>query len=190
MQSTQILMQEHRVIERVLNMLDEAAVRLEAGEPVSEEFLNWSLAFLREFADGCHHHKEEDVLFPLLEARGVPREGGPIGCMLNEHVAGRDCVARMTSALARGPEGQHDFAAAAREYIALLRQHIFKEDNVLFAMAGHCLAPEDDRGAVAAFERIEHSQGRCAKHCRYEQEVRQWEEALRGHRRPVGAESG
>jgi hemerythrin-like domain-containing protein len=36
------------------------------------------LVFLKEFADRCHHGKEEDFLFPALEKAGIKKEGGPI----------------------------------------------------------------------------------------------------------------
>ena len=75
---TEILSDEHRVIERVLNALD----RLTAV-PVNPSLEQWrkALEFLRNFADQCHHFKEEKVLFPAMEEHGIPREGGPIGMM-------------------------------------------------------------------------------------------------------------
>jgi hemerythrin-like domain-containing protein len=43
-------------------------------------------------------------------------------------------------------------------YVALLRQHILKEDSVLFPMADHII-PARQQGAVsAAFDRIEHEE--------------------------------
>ncbi len=59
--------------------------------------------------------------------------------MLHEHVLGRDCVARMREASQAQPFDAHTFSDAARQYIPLLRQHIFKENNVLFRMAERVL---------------------------------------------------
>ncbi len=51
------------------------------------------------FADQCHHGKEEDLLFPAMEAAGIPRESGPIGVMLEEHNIGRQYVRGMAEAV-------------------------------------------------------------------------------------------
>ncbi|MGE5602975.1 MAG: hemerythrin domain-containing protein, partial [Nitrososphaerales archaeon] len=63
MQATDILMEEHRVIERVLTSLERAAVRLDNGEAVRPGFFVDAADFVKGFADGCHHKKEEGVLF-------------------------------------------------------------------------------------------------------------------------------
>lgn len=144
MKSTEILREEHDLIERALTLLEDASQRLQQGQAVPEGFQGWIVRFIREFADGRHHAKEEDLLFPALEQRGVPRQGGPIGCMLHEHELGRQCVQRMLAALPEAAGDPREFARAATEYAALLRQHIFKENNVLFVMAERCLSEADD----------------------------------------------
>lgn len=83
-----VLKQEHRVIERVLD----AAERIIEEPAIDQAFFRSFVDFVRNFADGCHHHKEEDQLFPMLEQAGMLREGGPIGCMLDEHERGRALV--------------------------------------------------------------------------------------------------
>jgi hemerythrin-like domain-containing protein len=157
----------------VLTLLEEAIDRIRRGETLPEGFDVWTLDFIRNFADGCHHAKEEDVLFPLLELRGIPRQGGPIGCMLHEHDLGRQCVAKMSAAISAGnPEA---FADAAESYVTLLRQHIFKEDHVLFHMADMFLTPEDDAGAVARFKNTEIEPARRGQHARFLADVDRWE---------------
>ena len=89
MEATRILMDEHRVIERVLGALEAAAARMSSGASVRVEFFLQTANFIAGFADGCHHRKEEGVLFPALEAAGIPRAGGPVGVMLAEHEEAR-----------------------------------------------------------------------------------------------------
>jgi hemerythrin-like domain-containing protein len=89
MEATQILMDEHRVIERVLGALEAVAARMSSGASVRAEFFLEAADFIAGFADGCHHRKEEGVLFPALEAAGIPRAGGPVGVMLAEHEEAR-----------------------------------------------------------------------------------------------------
>ena len=87
-------MNEHRVIERVIAVLRQATDALEAGKPVPPQVFNNAIDFIRNFADTCHHAKEEGVLFASMEARGFPRQGGPIQVMLLEHEEGRADMCR------------------------------------------------------------------------------------------------
>ena len=101
MKSVERLTAEHELIERGLNLLEEAVARLEAGQPLPEGFPPWALRFFTQFADQCHHAKEEDVFFPVLKQRGIPEQGGPIGVMLHEHGLGRDCATQWRRRLGR-----------------------------------------------------------------------------------------
>lgn len=137
---------EHQVILRVIGVLSRLISRSNSGQGFEVEALNKCVAFFRYFADKCHHAKEEDLLFPVLEQHGVPREGGPIGVMLHEHTVAR----KLTQAMADGLEayaagdaaGQEAVEVAASEYIDLLTQHIDKEDNVLFVIGDQCMGSE------------------------------------------------
>ena len=93
-----VLRKEHKGILKMLDVTDEVARRLEAGQSVAPEKLADLLEFFRLFADQCHHGKEEDLLFPRLEQRGMPRAGGPIGVMLAEHDQGRSLIKQMAEA--------------------------------------------------------------------------------------------
>jgi hemerythrin-like domain-containing protein len=158
MRAVETLMQEHRVIERGLAVLERMGRKLAAGEHIPADRVEGLLDFFRDFADGCHHAKEEGSLFPALEARGVPRAGGPVGVMLAEHEEGRSYQRRLRQELGRlGADAGAGarFAEIAAGYANLLRQHILKEDQVLFRMADQVLTPADDRRLVEAFERHE-----------------------------------
>jgi hemerythrin-like domain-containing protein len=147
------LMEEHRVIERVLNALEARLAEAHGAFPA--EFVEQALDFFRTFADGCHHYKEEQALFPRLKERGVPQEGGPIGCMLHDHDAGRACLGLIRDHLEAAKHGSVEAEAAIREqaakYIELLRQHILKEDQVLFQMAHRLLTEADTKALEAEF---------------------------------------
>jgi hemerythrin-like domain-containing protein len=136
--ATGMLREEHQLIVKVLDVLEQVVEKGQSGE-WDVDAMEECVAFFRLFADLCHHGKEEDLLFPELEARGMPREQGPIAVMLFEHRQGRALVAQMAGALEGAREGATEplarFENAARAYIQLLRGHIHKEDNVLFNMA-------------------------------------------------------
>jgi hemerythrin-like domain-containing protein len=162
MRAIEILMNEHRIIERALSLFELAVTRIERGEDVPLEVLNKLLEFFQMFADKCHHGKEENVLFPLLEQRGIPREGGPIGVMLYEHDLGRGYIREMRESLEvfnKHIEAKDKFKNNALSYISLLRNHIYKEDNILFKMALMVLTRDDDEELLRGFEEIEKKMG-------------------------------
>lgn len=162
MQATEILRGEHRVIEQVLNCLDRIAFLTASEGRLDADAARQAIVFFRNFADRCHHGKEEHRLFPLLEARGLPRQQGPIGVMLDEHEMGRSLVRELEAALddheANVPGAHRRFAHAARAYVSLLREHIAKEDHCLFPMADRFLTEADQDNLLHAFERTEHEE--------------------------------
>lgn len=159
MKLTDLLRHEHDLIFDMILVMDAICCRIDAGEGIDPASLAEVVDFFRNFADGCHHAKEEHILFPALEASGVPREGGAIGAMLREHEIGRALTAGMERAVCmmrRGEAGAaRDFRESARRYIELLVSHIAKENNVLYAMADRCLSPEDTADVREGFDRVE-----------------------------------
>lgn len=165
MKPTEILTAEHRVIEQVLACLEQMAAQAMATGQVERAPALQALEFFRMFADKCHHGKEEAQLFPLMEARGFPRNGGPTGVMLHEHEQGRACVRAMAAAIEK--QAAMDFAAHARQFIALLAQHIQKEDHCLFAMADQRFSAADQTMLLAQFEKVEHEEMGAGTHEKY-----------------------
>ena len=161
MQPTEVLMQEHRVIEVVLNCLEKMAAQCVGGKTLDTESASQAVDFFRTFADGCHHHKEEDCLFPLLESKGFSRKQGPTGVMLSEHETGRHHVRGMATAVetvnSGDSKGQEQFVMHAQSFIHLLREHILKEDQCLFEMANKALNEQDQKQLLDSFQHIEHA---------------------------------
>jgi len=159
MKATSDLKEEHGGIKVMLEILGKICDRLDAGQSVDPKHLEEILEFLKVFVDTCHHAKEEDHLFPAMVRAGVPKEGGPIGAMLQEHRAGRDFVRGMGEALAGVARGDGPavgrFVRNARGYRELLLAHIDKEDNVLYPMAEGVLPAGSDGALAVAFEKVE-----------------------------------
>jgi hemerythrin-like domain-containing protein len=151
----QSLEAEHRVIEKVLDALERASDRVASGGEIDDDFFRRAISFVREFADGIHHQKEESVLFPRMEAAGVPRDGGPIGVMLYEHDLGRRHIRAMSEVLEAAQTGDsgacHALVDATRGYVELLRAHIHKEDAILFPMADRVLSESQKQIIRAEF---------------------------------------
>ena len=154
-----VLMNEHRMIERVLKALQTCAAAARRGEKVDRASVREFAEFFRNFVDKCHHGKEEDRLFVSMVRHGFPQEHGPIAVMLAEHTAGREHV----GALARIGEGSGPLTEEERQtlsehaeaYYGLLRAHIQKEDSVLYPMAAQMLPPEEMNRLERDFEAFE-----------------------------------
>lgn len=171
MKPTQDLIEEHNGVLVALQLLEKVENALAARNEQAPEHLGQLLDFLKGFVDRCHHGKEEDVLFPELERRGVKRIGGPIGVMLMEHEVGRGHVRAMTDGLDRLRRGEAGAVAGIREsaraYRDLLQAHIHKENDVLFPMADR-LVPDDVAATmVEKFEEIERDRVGEGKHEAY-----------------------
>ncbi|MEN6483669.1 MAG: hemerythrin domain-containing protein [Syntrophobacteraceae bacterium] len=154
------LRQEHEGIKTSLEILARITQRLDAEEETAAAGdLARLLDFFTVFVDTCHHGKEEELLFPALEASGVPKEGGPIGVMLADHDSGRGHVRALRGKLAEYQAGDRSVVPEIRRhaeaYAGLLRQHIEKENKVLFPIAEDQLSDETKNSLEEGFERIE-----------------------------------
>ncbi len=154
-QPTSVLRAEHQIILRVVRVLQHLVQRAESGQGFELASFRECVEFFRLFADACHHAKEEDLLFPVLEERGIPRENGPIGMMLYEHTLARGFTKDMGEALddyeRQESEATERFLSAARQYAELLTNHIFKEDNVLFTMGDNVMNENDQSNLCSKF---------------------------------------
>lgn len=153
MKCTTLLSMDHRAILRALDLLRAVAFRVARNDTEAAADAKTLVGFFQEFADRCHHTKEEMLLFPRLTNAGMPVEGGPLAVMLWEHDQGRSLVRNMSEALEQGKPPA--FELYATRYAHLLASHIEKEDYVLFRMVESVLTEEDDEELVEAFDRIE-----------------------------------
>jgi hemerythrin-like domain-containing protein len=166
-----ILSNEHRVIEQVLNCLAKMADQTQQSAQIEARSAEQAIEFFRNFADRCHHGKEESHFFPAVEAKGLPRDGGPTGVMLHEHELGRLHVTGMSESVAASeagdPAAAQRFVEHARAFITLLREHIHKEDHCLFQMADQVFTAADQERLLEAFARVESEDIGTGVHERY-----------------------
>ena len=152
---TKCLRDEHEIILGMIDCFEPALTQAESGEISNEDLLSF-LDFFRGFADMCHHCKEEDQLFPTLEQQGIPRNGGPIGIMLQEHSVARRLTQAMSeqldSHIAGDASAMEHFIDQGRQYIDLMRGHIGKENPILFGMADQVVHGEALDSLTKAYE--------------------------------------
>ena len=94
---------------------------LDAGIPVVEKVVD----FIKNYADGYHHAKEEDVLFGYFDA-----ELDILKVMYEDHDTGRGYVKNIVAGVAE--KNLIQIAENLSAYGALLTEHIQKEDDILF----------------------------------------------------------
>jgi len=141
------LKSDHQKILQELEQLETAIKQPAINHGQVKAFLH----FTETFAEP-HHQKEEQVLFPALEKKGLPNEGGPIGMMLWEHTAKREYLAKMREALAGNKDDQLKSSTLAMA--TLLRDHIYKEENILYPCAQEMLTAEELANLASECEKI------------------------------------
>ena len=96
------LMIEHRLIERMLELIKREAARIRDTNKINPVFIDNAVDFVRVYADRTHHGKEEDILFRDLAKKNMTSEEERImGELMQEHVLGRKTVADLVDAKKR-----------------------------------------------------------------------------------------
>ena len=159
MRPTEILMDEHQIILQVIGAAEREARKMAESGSADGAKVGKIIDFIRNFADRCHHAKEEGQLFKMLERKGMPVESGPIAVMLQEHDMGRGYVQAVAEILEKGKTiGLQEVSVISENlsaYADLLRGHIAKEDNVLYPMADRMFSAADQHELAEAFQRVE-----------------------------------
>jgi DUF438 domain-containing protein len=149
----ELLVAEHEMIERAMDIMRRELEKLPQGQ-VDQFAMRRTLDFLLEFGDRIHNTKEEKWLFPLLTEKGIP-EDGPIRVMLMEHENERALLADMmqkTTELPGMPTPEKAlFKQAGLQYLEIRADHIWKENDVLYAMGRRDFSEQDNTDLVEAF---------------------------------------
>ncbi len=148
------LMNEHEAILSAIQVMVSMVDTMETTMSADTKDINDFIGFLKEFADKCHHGKEEGFLFPAMIKAGVPDKGGPIGVLLAEHAQGRKLIQKMEESISTNVD-QMKLAQAEKEYADLLRNHIQKENRGLFPMAEKVLTETQLEKLYEGFEEHE-----------------------------------
>ena len=142
----------------ILTLIDVMEIMNKTPEP-NVAHLEEVVDLIRNYADKLHHAKEESLLFPLMAERGFSMQQGPIAVMLHDHAEGRDYVKGIAENISHLKEG--DLSALNMVYynmlgyVELLRNHIAKENNMLFRMADNALNESDQQALIGQFKQLE-----------------------------------
>jgi len=142
MLATENLMKEHQLILKYVDLMERYAEfgLKNLNGPFLFEKADCFIQFIHEFADDFHHAKEEDILFRYLDVPGVLTHCNPVPQMLFEHNKAREFVRNMENALQT--KDINMLVLNAEQYAKLLKEHIYKEDNILYPMAERGLSDD------------------------------------------------
>ena len=153
------LAKEHGPIKLMLHVLLKINEKIADGEQVPMPDLDDAIVFIREFADKCHHGKEESLLFPIMKKNNIRSEIDLIEVLAAEHSQGRGYIKNLVESLSAREENPALFAEIfldnSKKYISLLDQHIDKENNVLFQSAKQSLSEEQIKELETGFKNVE-----------------------------------
>jgi len=131
------LMREHRLIERMLDVVGRQAAAIARGKVIDRDLILKIVDFFRTYADRTHHGKEEDILFRRLAGKEMGDEHHTIMAeLIAEHRQARELVGKLKEAVAGHQEAavavRHTISGCLKGLMALYPPHIEKEDKRFF----------------------------------------------------------
>lgn len=156
---TELLMRDHETTEKVFEAGERALAK--PGGP-DREMVAKLIEYFAGYVDRVHNKKEEEHLFPLIQERGVPRDGGPLAVMLQEHEQSRELLAELQAvagAHVDGADNIEELRGIYAGYAELLKNHFWKENDILYPMAQRVMSDEDDERVVRGIEAVEAAAG-------------------------------
>jgi hemerythrin-like domain-containing protein len=155
------LMVEHRIIERMIDIMKDEIKSLKASEKPDAVFIDTAVDFFRTYADATHHGKEEDILFRELKKKELILEHrAQMEDLINDHIIGRKAVAELVNARDKYFNGDANAVKTILERMQFLTEfypkHIEKEDKHFFIPVMGYFSPEEQQALLEeghAFDR-------------------------------------
>jgi hemerythrin-like domain-containing protein len=156
MQARGPLMIEHRLIERMIQIIKQGLAQMESTRRVDPLFVDTAVDFIRMYADRTHHGKEEDILFHDLDARPLSTyDRRVMNELVQEHVFARQTTQALVEANTRYRNGDKtalaDISEKMKTLVEFYPKHIEKEDRVFFPAARTYFSDEEDQDMLAKF---------------------------------------
>ena len=156
MQARGPLMIEHRLIERMISVIQGVLDKIQSKHRVDPVFVDIAVDFIRMYADRTHHGKEEDILFRELNNKPLAAEDRRVMKeLIEEHVFGRQTTKALVDANSRYRNGDEtaltEIADKLQTLIEFYPKHIEKEDKVFFPSSRKYFTEEEDQAMLAEF---------------------------------------
>ncbi len=156
MQARGPLMIEHRLIERMLAIIQNMLDLVEQTKKIDPQFVDQAVDFIQTYADRTHHGKEEDILFrELMNKELSAADSKVMDELLEEHIFGRSTTAALVKANALYRNGDTaalaDIASCLRTLVEFYPRHIEKEDKIFFPASRAYFTEDEDQAMLAKF---------------------------------------
>lgn len=147
------LINDHNLIERALILFEKEVAK---GEQMNTDIALSLITFLEDYGDECHNQKEEKFYFPLLLERGLPPMG-PVAVMLEEHKQERGYLREIKQIVTKFKMNNtlnESLKQITQEYIELTKNHIWKENDILYPMGKRILTVADGETLLNKFNEL------------------------------------
>lgn len=155
------MLDEHEVICKTESIIENLNQLWESDIEKYTEIVTTLISFYREYADGYHHRKEEEVLFPAIKNHPDFVLQEIIDEFEQHHEDFRDYTKEIEEAIAEG-----DYQKSYQElnnYLQDLLDHIAAENDELFVLAESLLGEEELETIFFKFKDIDMELGQVRK---------------------------
>jgi hemerythrin-like domain-containing protein len=156
MQARGPLMIEHRLIQQMLNVIQQSLVRVEQTQSIDPYFVDAAVDFIRMYADRTHHGKEEDILFRDLRNKQLSDEDRQaMNELIEDHVFSRNTTQALVEANMRYRKGNKEALGEIKACLKILvdfyPEHMKKEDKLFFPAVRAYFSDGEDQAMLAEF---------------------------------------
>ena len=156
MQARGPLMIEHRLIERMLKVVQRKLDDVVQTQSIDPFFVDTAVDFIRVYADRTHHGKEEDILFRDLRKKELSSKDRQLmDELIADHIFGRTTTKALVEANMRYRRGDKaalgEVTAHLQTIVDFYPVHIKKEDVVCFPAFRAYFSEEEDQAMLAEF---------------------------------------
>jgi hemerythrin-like domain-containing protein len=159
MKPTENLNSEHKDILELLGIMSRISKNIISNEVFYTSDIEEIIDFLKHFIEKSHHKKEE-IFYPILSGVDNLKDKEELSVMLYEHVLSRNYLKDINSCVINCKIGnsfsQDLLAESMMKYVVLIKNHINKEEKIIFPMADKILNETQQREVFSQFEKIEH----------------------------------
>jgi len=151
-----IIRDEHRSISAILHGMEYLVDRVRTRKAkIDPRVFSAMIYYLDTFSERMHHPKEDRYLFKAMRSRGG-EAAAVVADLEKEHAAGGEALKRLEQSLVRYEEGGDKefpaFAEAVAKFVREYRDHMQKEESVVFPLAQRILSTADWQAIDRAFE--------------------------------------
>ena len=140
-----ILRQEHRNIEKLLQVMEQELTVFDRGERPDYEVFGAIVEFFKNYPDSCHHPKE-NIIYEKFKTRD-PGRASSVADLEAEHREGAVRLRRVAQAIESVLNDQELLRESVdrivRDFIDNERKHIALEEEVVFPAIVDTLQPGD-----------------------------------------------